>query len=169
MPWVRRTFPSPLGPLTAWWDSRAIKRLFFDAPASDEPESDEDPHGVGPALAAYFSGELGALDALPVSPEGPEFQQRVWRVLREIEAGSTLSYGELAARLGLGPAAARAVGAACGANPIGVVIPCHRVVGAKGDLTGYAGGLERKRWLLHHEHAPVLRQQDLFARPGAGR
>lgn len=169
MPWVRRTFPSPLGPLSAWWDSRALKRLLFDAPPSDEPEASDDPLGLGPALSAYFAGELHALDALPVAPEGPDFQQRVWTALREIEVGSTRSYGELAARLGLGPAAARAVGAACGANPIGVVIPCHRVVGAKGDLTGYAGGLERKRWLLLHERAPVARQQDLFSRLGAGR
>lgn len=169
MPWARRNFPSPIGPLTAWWSSAGLKRLAFSAtlpeePEREEPESEDDPHGLGPALAAYFAGELSALDALAVAPEGPIFQQRVWEQLRRIPAGSTLSYGELAGRLSLGPAAARAVGAACGANPVGVVIPCHRVVGAKGDLTGYAGGIERKRWLLVHERAPVVRQQELFGR-----
>lgn len=169
MAWARRSFPSPLGPLTAWWSGAALKRLEFSATWTEEPEAEDDPHGVGAALLAYFAGDLRAIDGLPVAPEGPVFQQRVWEQLRRIPPGSTLSYGELAARLSLGPAAARAVGAACGANPIGVVIPCHRVVGARGDLTGYAGGIERKRWLLSHERAPVVRQQDLFGRPQQAR
>lgn len=164
MPWARRRFPTPLGPLEARWDGAALKRLDWDPPWTEEPEATDDPHGLGPALAAYFAGEHAALDHLQVAPEGPDFQRRVWLALREIRAGETLSYGDLALRLGLGAAAARAVGAACGANPIGLVLPCHRVVGARGDLTGYAGGLDRKRWLLQHERARVARQLDLFGR-----
>lgn len=102
------------------------------------------------ALAAYFDGDLLAIDSLPVDTGGTAFQRSVWRALRDIPAGQTVSYGELARRLGK-PAAVRAVGLANGANPIGVVVPCHRVIGADGSLTGYGGGLERKRWLLNHE------------------
>jgi O-6-methylguanine DNA methyltransferase len=101
-------------------------------------------------LRAYFDGELDALDAIEVRPEGTPFQQRVWSALRGVRAGSTTSYGALAARIGH-PAAVRAVGAANGANPIPIVIPCHRVIGADGRLVGYGGGLDRKRWLLVHE------------------
>ena len=108
------------------------------------------PYGLTSALAAYFDGDIHALDSLPVATEGTEFQKRVWQTLRAIPAGQTISYGELAMRLGK-PAAVRAVGLANGANPIGVVSPCHRVIGANGSLTGYGGGLERKRWLLNHE------------------
>ena len=104
------------------------------------------------ALEAYFGGDLHALDALPIATNGTPFQQSVWRALREIPARSTLNYGQLAARLGR-PSAARAVGLANGANPIAIVVPCHRVIGANGALTGYAGGLETKRWLLAHEGA----------------
>ncbi|NNL86824.1 MAG: methylated-DNA--[protein]-cysteine S-methyltransferase [Myxococcales bacterium] len=106
------------------------------------------------ALEAYFAGELGAIDGLRVAPSGTPFQKRVWCALRGIEAGSVTSYGVLARRIGH-PTAVRAVGAANGANPIGVVIPCHRVIGANGSLTGYGGGLARKRWLLRHEGAPA--------------
>jgi methylated-DNA-[protein]-cysteine S-methyltransferase len=102
------------------------------------------------ALEAYFEGEIGALDAIPTLARGTEFQRLVWSALREIPAGSTLSYGKLATRIGR-PAAVRAVGAANGANPIPVVVPCHRVIGADASLTGFGGGLERKRWLLTHE------------------
>ncbi len=102
------------------------------------------------ALTAYFSGDLHAVDALPVTTGGSPFQQSVWAALRTIPAGRTTTYGELAAAIGR-PDAARAVGAANGANPVSIVVPCHRVVGAGGSLTGYAGGLERKRWLLAHE------------------
>ncbi|KAB8141359.1 methylated-DNA--[protein]-cysteine S-methyltransferase [Chloroflexia bacterium SDU3-3] len=108
--------------------------------------------GLGAMVARYFAGELGALDAMPVTLGGTEFQRRVWLALRGIAAGSTSSYGALAARLGL-PGAARAVGLANSLNPISLALPCHRVVGADGSLTGYAGGLERKRWLLRHEGA----------------
>ncbi|MFT3928508.1 MAG: methylated-DNA--[protein]-cysteine S-methyltransferase [Myxococcales bacterium] len=102
------------------------------------------------ALADYFTGDLERLEALPVATGGTAFQREVWRALRAIPAGTRLSYGELAARLGR-PSAARAVGLANGANPIAIVVPCHRVIGANGSLTGYAGGVERKRWLLEHE------------------
>ena len=102
------------------------------------------------ALDRYFAGEVAAIDALAVEPRGTPFQRAVWRALREIPAGETSSYGALARRLGR-PDAARAVGAANGANPLSVVVPCHRLVGAGGALTGYGGGLARKAWLLDHE------------------
>jgi methylated-DNA-[protein]-cysteine S-methyltransferase len=101
-------------------------------------------------LRAYFAGELREFD-LPLEPGGTAFQRRVWDELRRIGYGETASYGELAHRLGLHRGAARAVGAANGRNPIGIVVPCHRVVGAKGSLSGYAGGVERKQLLLRLE------------------
>jgi methylated-DNA-[protein]-cysteine S-methyltransferase len=104
------------------------------------------------AIAAYFHGDLHAIDALPTATAGTPFQKRVWEALREIPTGRTWSYGDLAKRIGQ-PTAVRAVGLANGANPIGIVVPCHRVIGADGSLTGYGGGLERKRWLLHHERS----------------
>lgn len=107
---------------------------------------------VRAALVAYFAGDLTAIDALPVATGGTPFQRDVWKALRGIPAGETRSYSALATTLGR-PAAVRAVGLANGANPIGVVIPCHRVIGKSAALTGYAGGLERKRWLLTHEGA----------------
>lgn len=103
-------------------------------------------------LAAYFEGDVSALDAIPIESPGTPFQRQVWRALREIPPGQTWSYSRLAAHIGR-PQAVRAVGAANGANPIGVVVPCHRVIGADGSLTGYGGGLERKQWLLRHEAA----------------
>jgi len=106
--------------------------------------------GVRDALDAFFAGELDAIGSIPVRTGGTEFQLRVWAALRRIPAGATTSYGELAHSIG-SPGASRAVGLANGANPVGVVVPCHRVIGANGTLTGYGGGLERKRWLLAHE------------------
>ena len=125
----------------------------------------DDPAGVATALAAYFRGDLTALDAVQVDPEGTPFQRRVWAGLRTIPAGTTTSYGALARAIGLPIAASRAVGAANGANPIWIVVPCHRVIGASGDLTGYAGGLDVKRWLLEHEGAAARRpaQGELWA------
>jgi methylated-DNA-[protein]-cysteine S-methyltransferase len=120
----------------------------------------KDPAGAVTALAAYFAGDLHALDGLAVDPGGTPFQHRVWTALRRIPVGETWSYQALARRIGA-PAAVRAVGAANGANPIGVVVPCHRVIGADGGLTGYAHGLERKRWLLAHERADTLEQRRL--------
>ena len=104
------------------------------------------------ALHAYFAGELQALSSLPAEPAGTPFQLRVWAALREIPVGETTSYGELARRIGR-PGASRAVGAANGQNPVSLILPCHRVIGADGSLTGYGGGLARKEWLLRHEGA----------------
>ncbi len=101
-------------------------------------------------IDAYFAGDLRALDAIAIDPPGTTFQRAVWQALRGVSPGTTMAYRDLARRLGA-PAAVRAVGAAIGANPIWLVIPCHRIIGADGSLTGYAGGLERKRWLLAHE------------------
>ena len=109
-----------------------------------------------------FAGELSAIDDLPVESGGTEFQRAAWKALRRIPAGETRSYGAQAAAIGR-PAAVRAVGLANGANPIGVIVPCHRVVGANGTLTGYAGGLERKRWLLAHEASQHGTVQGAFA------
>jgi methylated-DNA-[protein]-cysteine S-methyltransferase len=102
------------------------------------------------ALDAYFAGELDELAALPVDPGGSQFQRAVWEALRAVPVGQTVSYGALARAIGR-PQAARAVGAACGANPIWLVVPCHRAIGSDGHLVGYAAGLERKSWLLAHE------------------
>lgn len=106
------------------------------------------------ALEAYFEGELGAIDQLETASNGTEFQRQVWSALRRIPTGRTLSYGALATKIGR-PAAVRAVGLANGANPIAIVVPCHRVIGADASLTGYGGGIERKRWLLAHEGGPA--------------
>jgi methylated-DNA-[protein]-cysteine S-methyltransferase len=108
------------------------------------------PDSIRDPIDAYFAGELRAIDAIPVKAGGTPFQRQVWAALRTVPAGKTLSYGALASQIGR-PAAVRAVGLANGANPIGVVVPCHRVIGADASLTGYGGGIERKRWLLAHE------------------
>ncbi len=115
-------------------------------------EPTRDPNGLTSALRRYLGGELGALDGLPVAAVGTPFQQSVWAALREIPCGQTRSYADVARRIGK-PAAVRAVGLANGSNPVGVVVPCHRVIGSNGALTGYGGGIERKRWLLEHEGA----------------
>jgi methylated-DNA-[protein]-cysteine S-methyltransferase len=112
--------------------------------------TEADPARVVSRLVRYFAGELDALEGVALELIGTPFQQRVWTALRAVPAGRTASYGEIA-RTVCGPAAARAVGAANGANPIAIAVPCHRVIGADGRLTGYAGGIERKRWLLAHE------------------
>ena len=104
------------------------------------------------ALEAYFAGDLEAIDALGTMTTGTDFQREVWGALRRIPTGRTLSYGALATNIGR-PAAVRAVGLANGANPIAIVVPCHRVVGADSSLTGYGSGIDRKRWLLEHEQA----------------
>lgn len=124
----------------------ALARWYPDA----RVEPGEDPGGVVSVLARYFDGDLASLDEVDVELHGTSFQQRVWNALRTVTPGTTASYAELAGRVGA-PAAVRAVGAANGANPVAVVLPCHRIIGSNGSLTGYGGGLERKRWLLHHE------------------
>lgn len=112
----------------------------------------ETPTAIRAALDRYFAGEMAALADVPWRVAGTDFQRQVWTALTQIPAGATESYGQLAARIGR-PTAVRAVGLANGSNPIGIVIPCHRVIGSGGSLTGYGGGLERKRWLLAHEGA----------------
>jgi O-6-methylguanine DNA methyltransferase len=103
-------------------------------------------------LRRYFDGDLHAFEAESVNSKGSAFQEQVWKALRTIPAGATWTYGQLAAKLSR-PSAARAVGHANSLNPIGIIVPCHRVIGASSGLTGYAGGLERKQWLLRHEGA----------------
>ena len=110
----------------------------------------KNPGGLSAALRRYFAGDLGAIEGLPLLMEGTDFQRSVWRALQEIPCGETRSYADIARRIG-NPAAVRAVGLANGKNPIGIVVPCHRVIGQDGTLTGYGGGIERKRWLLAHE------------------
>jgi methylated-DNA-[protein]-cysteine S-methyltransferase len=118
------------------------------------PEPTRDPAGLTSALRRYFDGELSAIDGLPVAGDGTPFQKRVWAALLEIPCGETRSYADIARRIGK-PAAVRAVGLANGSNPIGVIVPCHRVIGSDGSLTGYGGGIERKKWLLAHEGRQV--------------
>jgi methylated-DNA-[protein]-cysteine S-methyltransferase len=113
-------------------------------------ESGRAPADVTQRLAAFFAGELEAIGDIPVRTNGTDFQRRVWSALRRIPAGTTWTYGQLAGVIER-PGASRAVGLANGSNPVGIIVPCHRVIGADGTLTGYGGGLERKRWLLAHE------------------
>lgn len=101
-------------------------------------------------IEAYFEGDLEAITKIPVETNGTAFQRQVWKALRDIPAGKTESYGALAARIG-NPGASRAVGLANGSNPVAIIVPCHRVIGSSGKLTGYGGGIDRKRWLLNHE------------------
>ncbi len=114
------------------------------------------PASLKRALAAYFDGDIDALANVKTATAGTPFQRQVWKALRAIPAGTTISYGQLATKLGR-RGASRAVGAANGANPIPIVVPCHRVIGADGSLTGFGSGLPRKRWLLDHEarFAPI--------------
>jgi methylated-DNA-[protein]-cysteine S-methyltransferase len=109
-----------------------------------------DPGGLSSAMRRYFKGDHSAIEKLPVKADGTPFQKSVWKALRGIRRGTAISYAELARRIGK-PKAVRAVGLANGQNPISVVVPCHRVIGSNGSLTGYGGGLPRKKWLLEHE------------------
>jgi methylated-DNA-[protein]-cysteine S-methyltransferase len=138
--------------LYSWLDGRLGRDGYRLEPASNRL-------ALTDAIASYFAGDLRAIDELPVKAEGTEFQQEVWRELRRIACGTTISYGQLAQKIGR-PAAVRAVGLANGSNPVGVVVPCHRVIGSDGSLTGYGGGMERKAWLLRHEGA--IARQALF-------
>jgi methylated-DNA-[protein]-cysteine S-methyltransferase len=164
---------SPIGRLLLGTDGEALTRIDMDV-ASRPPRDLEnwscDPEAgplreVARQLGEYFAGRRRVFD-LPIRMEGTEFQRRAWRMLLEIPYGQTRSYGEQAKRIG-NPNASRAVGLANGRNPIPIVVPCHRVIGADGSLTGFGGGIERKRWLLAHEglqpsllasdqHAPLV-------------
>ena len=152
---VHRVIDSPIGPLTLTGWADVLTACWFDGPGtSADPATgrDRDDRAFGDAvdqLAAYFDGRLRAFD-LEVAPTGTEFQRRVWTSLCAIPYGETWSYGELATHVG-SPGGARAVGLANGRNPVAVIIPCHRGIGANGTLTGYAGGLDRKRALLDLE------------------
>jgi O-6-methylguanine DNA methyltransferase len=150
---VYATMPSPIDPLLLTATDTALTGLYM-SPFEIEAGWREDPEqpvllAARAQLEAYFAGAREIFD-LPLLPMGTPFQQAVWRLLLTIPHGVTTSYGALAARLGQ-PGAARAVGLANGSNPISIIIPCHRVIGANGALTGYGGGIERKRWLLAHE------------------
>jgi methylated-DNA-[protein]-cysteine S-methyltransferase len=169
---------SPLGAFRAVVEDGMVRSSGF--PAGGESEEHQDRWGVHDALTAYFSGEVDALDRVAVQVEGTSFQLAVWKCLREIPAGETRSYRDVAERVGA-PQAARAVGMANAANPVGLIVPCHRVIRSGGAIGGYGFGVEAKRWLLHHEsrasqathrpangspktagRAPILEQQVLI-------
>ncbi len=124
----------------------------------------DDAGAPGRSVQAYFSGDLAAIERVAVATGGTDFQRQIWAALRAIPAGTTTSYGALAARCGR-PKASRAVGLANGSNPVSIVVPCHRVIGANAKLTGYGGGLHRKQWLIAHErqHAPQAQPGFAFA------
>lgn len=151
------TRASPIGELTLVASDEALVGLFLERPGAALPAAEvrRTPllERVSAQLDEYFAGRRETFDA-PLAPPGTAFQRSVWAVLQTIPFGVTWSYAQVARKLGK-PRAVRAVGAANGSNPISIVIPCHRVIGADGSLTGYGGGLPRKRWLLAHEKAEL--------------
>jgi methylated-DNA-[protein]-cysteine S-methyltransferase len=158
------TINSELGHIVVVTDARALCALDFGDCEERMKElltrrfedfvlrHEANPLGVCEKVRAYLAGDLHSLDGVAVNPGGTEFQRTVWSALRTIPVGATRTYGQLAASIGR-PAATRAVGLANGRNPVAIVIPCHRVIGSNAALTGYAGGLPRKQWLLRHEGA----------------
>jgi methylated-DNA-[protein]-cysteine S-methyltransferase len=144
---------TPLDPVLAVGDDDGrLAGLWFDRPAPAGSRRDDEAFAaLRDQIGAYFAGEPVAFD-VPLALAGTPWQREVWQALQAIPYGETMSYGELAARLGR-PSAARAVGAANGRNPVSVIVPCHRLIGASGALTGYLGGIERKRWLIDHERS----------------
>jgi methylated-DNA-[protein]-cysteine S-methyltransferase len=143
--------PSPIGQLLLVGDEHGLQQLHM-SPYRIEPEWHNEPEPFAKAteqLEQYFAGERSDFE-LELDMRGTNFQQAVWSALLTIPYGETRSYGEIATQIGR-PDRARAVGAANGSNPVSIIVPCHRVIGADGSLTGYGGGLERKRWLLDHE------------------
>jgi methylated-DNA-[protein]-cysteine S-methyltransferase len=149
------TVKSPLGVLTVAADAGVLREIRFSSTDFGRQPAPPSLQSLADRLNAYFSGDLRALDTISVDPTGTPFQREVWRALLRVRAGRTCSYADLARAIGR-PDAVRAVGAANGANPIPIVIPCHRVIGTNGSLVGYGGGLERKRWLLTHEGVRLL-------------
>ena len=153
------TVSSPIGDIALVGDGEGLSGLYMPQhrhrpPLPESAVRDDDAFAAArEQLAAYFAGERTAFE-LPVAPTGTPFQREVWQALTEIPYGTTCSYGELAQRIGK-PAAVRAVGLANGRNPVSIVVPCHRVVGADGSLTGYGGGIERKRFLLDLERGAL--------------
>jgi methylated-DNA-[protein]-cysteine S-methyltransferase len=144
------TVDTPIGTFHLALSGDALRGARFDAPFTGAAARTS----IGDRMRAYFQGDLRALDDVPIDMNGTPFQRRVWEALRAIPVGETRTYGELARLLGTHP---RAVGSANGANPVCLVVPCHRVVGADGKLCGYAWGEDRKRWLLAHEGCGVAR------------
>jgi methylated-DNA-[protein]-cysteine S-methyltransferase len=164
---------TPIGELALWGDGQTLMGLgFADSPRSVRvdpvwPRDDGAFRKVAEQLHAYFTGQLTRFD-LRLETGGTPFQRRLWQALQEIPYGQTTTYGDLAVELGV-PRAVRAVGAANGRNPVSIVIPCHRVVGSDGKLTGYGGGLSRKQWLLAHEARVVSERRPEWAMsPGDG-
>jgi methylated-DNA-[protein]-cysteine S-methyltransferase len=161
------TLPSPVGELLLTAEDAGLTRVYFERHVHGErmaPDWQPAAGSAAPAadvlvearrqLDAYFAGALTTF-TVPLAPSGTPFQQRVWMALRELAFGDTVSYAEIARRIGAADAV-RAVGAANGRNPLSIIVPCHRVVGADGALTGFGGGIERKRWLLQHEGALLI-------------
>lgn len=166
-------FPSPIGTILLVSDGENLRALDFHDYEDRllrllgrhyghvELQPGDAPAVVINALTAYFAGDFAATEAIAVETGGTAFQRRVWAALRTIPVGKTMTYGALATALGQ-PSASRAVGLANGANPVGIVVPCHRVIGANGSLTGFGGGLHRKKWLLEHEGAVPMGQVSLL-------
>jgi methylated-DNA-[protein]-cysteine S-methyltransferase len=172
-----KRYLSPMGELTLITDPEGtlhaldfdgheprLRRLLRDHYGDCELQEGPAPKSLLHALDAYFAGDINALGSVPVATAGTAFQRSVWRELRKIPPGQTRSYGQIAAAIGC-PGSSRAVGAASAANPVAIVVPCHRVIGADGTLTGFGGGLPRKRWLLDHERK--YSRADLFSAAGA--
>jgi methylated-DNA-[protein]-cysteine S-methyltransferase len=170
---VLDSLKTPIGTLALVSDGEALLVLHFDTDEAGIHRVLTRYHGgevmlaagrcpvtIKRALQSYFEGDLEAIDAIPVRTGGSDFQKSVWMALRKIPVGSTTSYGRLAEKLGK-PNASRAVGLANGSNPVGVVLPCHRVIGSDGSLTGYGGGLPRKHWLLTHEGVKLRKDNQL--------
>ena len=164
--WTLGRYASPIGPITLACGGDGLKGLWFDGQkhfgaglTGGEREGDSELARRAAAwLDGYFAGKTMGQPDFPLAPEGTPFQMEVWRLLTEIPRGQVATYGRLAERLSerLGrQTSARAVGGAVGRNPISIMIPCHRVIGARGSMTGYAGGVERKSWLLRLEGAPL--------------
>ena len=163
---VLERVPSPIGTILLVCDDESIRALDFEEfearfrtllrrhVGDAEIVDGKAPRKFADAIRAYFDGDIHAIDKMPTATAGTEFQRKVWTGLRKIPPGKTWSYGELAKHIGK-PKAMRAVGMANGSNPIAIVVPCHRVIGADGSLTGYGGGMSRKRWLLRHEGVAV--------------
>lgn len=159
-------YNSPLGPLTLASDGNALIGLwlegqkYFTASINEELVEHNDLlvfHNTNDWLDRYFAGQNPSISELKLAPRGSEFRQQVWKILCEIPYGKTITYGDIskkiAASRGLASMSAQAVGGAVGHNPISIIIPCHRVIGSNGSLTGYAGGIDKKTWLLEHEGA----------------
>lgn len=182
MAYFMTQYASPLGPLTLVSDGQGLAGLwiegqkYFAATLPETPLPRDDAPGfeaVRRWLDRYFAGENPSTEGLPLYPAGNAFRQAVWACLREIPYGQVTTYGRIARqaaeRLGRAHLSAQAVGGAVGHNPISILIPCHRVVGANGLLTGYAGGLDKKEWLLHHEGADTGREELLRRLAGTKR